>query len=363
MKTNGPLARMVAFIGVGCVALSILLHKSELRLVMSQDYESTTIIRSNISLEERASVAIEPYMEKVTASPTKDLPPETVVVQSRIFDPWPHGVPLPCFAPNMTLGDGEYNDRGVIKLPSKTTTVTHGLLYHKITKTASSTCSGVALRLAKNEARRQGQSFDFCNSRYTHGPPTKFAARNPAQSFLWGMIRDPAKRAISSFFHFFVSRRNVQPTDHRVIQKLRKADKRGYVSQMSLEGETKPNSTTMEKVTLANQIMTDYNFIGLTERLDESLVLLTMLLGVPVTDALYLSAKKHGSYDEFCNYIKPSFVTQAVQSYLDGPQWKHKMAVEYALYQAVNQSLDRTIDSLGRDKFQHRLALTPRTRG
>ena len=49
----------------------------------------------------------------------------------------------------------------------------------------------------------------------------------------------------------------------------------------------------------ANQILLDYDFIGATERMDESIVVLKMLmlLGVPLGDALYLAAKNMGRFN------------------------------------------------------------------
>ena len=40
----------------------------------------------------------------------------------------------------------------------------------------------------------------------------KLFARNRQKSFLWSIVRDPTKRYVSDFFHFQVSRRNVEPT-------------------------------------------------------------------------------------------------------------------------------------------------------
>ena len=53
------------------------------------------------------------------------------------------------------------------------------------------------------------------------------------------------------------------------------------------------------QVTIANDIMRSYNFIGVTERMDESIVALQLLLGVGTRDVLRLvDLKRAGSYDK-----------------------------------------------------------------
>jgi hypothetical protein len=42
--------------------------------------------------------------------------------------------------------------------------------------------------------------------------------------------------------------------------------------------------------------MEDYDFIGMVERMDESLVIMKMLLQLDMNDILYLSAKHGGGY-------------------------------------------------------------------
>jgi hypothetical protein len=49
---------------------------------------------------------------------------------------------------------------------------------------------------------------------------------------------------------------------------------------------------------LTVEILTTYYFVGITERMYESAVVLSMLLNVPLGDLLYLTAKRHGGYDD-----------------------------------------------------------------
>jgi hypothetical protein len=49
--------------------------------------------------------------------------------------------------------------------------------------------------------------------------------------------------------------------------------------------------TDSEAPEIINQILADYDFMGTTERMDETAVALAMLLDLPLGDILYLDAK------------------------------------------------------------------------
>jgi hypothetical protein len=111
----------------------------------------------------------------------------------------------------------------------------------------------------------------------------------------------------------------------------------------------------------ANQILQHYNFIGMTERIDESFVVLSMLLNLSLSDILVLSAKRNGGYDDggfegTCFKIEPSFVSPGMQRYFASKSWMNLTRPEVAFFQAVNRSLDLTIDSLGRQTVQDQVA-------
>ena len=128
---------------------------------------------------------------------------------------------------------------------------------------------------------------------------------------------------------------------------------------------------------IANGIMLEYDFIAITERFDESMVVLSMLLGKDVTlgDMLYLSSKTAGGYDDGyfknkCSFIQKSFVTEELKNYFndgdyDGNDasfyqyqytWEERTRWDRALYEAANRSMDRTIEEvLGRTLFEQTL--------
>jgi hypothetical protein len=106
--------------------------------------------------------------------------------------------------------------------------------------------------------------------------------------------------------------------------------------------------------------LNDYDFIGVTERMDESLVVLQMLLGVETADILALSAKTNGGFDDGaykqkCVYIVPSFITQGMKDFFASTAWKRHVAGSKLMYDAAVSSLDATIESLGRREFEAQL--------
>ena len=105
-------------------------------------------------------------------------------------------------------------------------------------------------------------------------------------------------------------------------------------------------------------MMVDYDFIIVVERLDESLVLMQLMLGMDTDDILYMSSKVAGSYFKSrkkCILLSKSFTSSAVKEYLRSEEFVSESFGDYLLLEAVNKSIDLTIDSIGRERFQHAL--------
>lgn len=162
-----------------------------------------------------------------------------------------------------------------------------------------------------------------------------------------------------------VSRRKLDPTD-RNFKKHILVDLRSHFTDYyygALHTKSQFKREVEDPIDVANKILSEeYNFIGITERLEESAVVLMMLMNLKMSDILYLSAKGKGGYDDAggdtggCTYIWPSFVSPGMQDVFDSEEWQSMIQYDMALYQAVNASLDLTIDSLGRETFVEKLA-------
>lgn len=101
---------------------------------------------------------------------------------------------------------------------------------------------------------------------------------------------------------------------------LKSLDVRSYVP-----GKSDPDDTI-------NNILSDYDFIAITERMDESAVALMMILNIPMADVLFLSAEESGKFDDGadvgggreCLFIPEIRVTEEMQMALDSQEWKDR---------------------------------------
>jgi hypothetical protein len=257
-------------------------------------------------------------------------------------------------------------------------------------KTGSSTLTGVILRLAHRKAKTLLPDSDRpCKLRMDHSSATSmdYANRDKKKSFLMSLLRDPTKRAIShvcyllctfvlfisfsshvifrfQFFHFKVSDEGVQPVDQvfqEWVHDRTKVYSNYYVKDLSMKpvhGLKKMNDYSE----LVQGIIDEYDFIGITERMDESLVVLKMLLDLELGDILYMSAKTQFSFTSSrgrdgprCIYIVPSFLTPGMKKFFASDYWKKYIAADVALYEAAHASLDKTIEKLGRKEFENNL--------
>lgn len=101
-----------------------------------------------------------------------------------------------------------------------------------------------------------------------------------------------------------------------------------------------------------------YDFIAVTERMEESLVVLKLLWGLEHGDII-VSAAKAGAWSynwnpkETCFKIPKSQRTDAVMNYIKTDFRKENG--DFLLHAIANRSLEMTIESLGRDRFNQEL--------
>jgi hypothetical protein len=256
----------------------------------------------------------------------------------------------------------------------------YGLLMVKVPKSASSTAAAVTLRI-REELKNRTASSQVCRVEYDHRLAAEYAKAPVAQRFLWTSIRDPTKRAMSRIFFTDVSYKNQEPTDDIVLQGLtRQHHKFGAVSPgqggfqvkyttlqsiLEMSAWNEQNRTILQKperVALSvKRIVDTYGFMALVERMDESLVLLSMLLNIPLTDVLISSSSKVAGSSYFmrfgkCVKLAKAFQSPAVKEYLRSKEWLAQNYGDTLLHMTVNKSLDMTIDqSIGRSAFQRKL--------
>jgi hypothetical protein len=318
-------------------------------LLLFHQVNRQLLFRHHVPIEHDAKLLPPPTRQNVTKT--------EILVKDRAFPVWNRT--LPCYHPTDDNTAIQWWNRKNLKRPA-----TKGLFFLKLLKTGSTTGSSIHVRIAHNLARRLGKEFEVCKTRHLHGwagpRMYKFGQRDRHKSFLWTLVRDPTSRYISEFFHFEVSRLQKEPTDANAIHFLRhgKHADHHYLSWLSTRGYRKRSG---KPIVAANTIIEDYDFIGILERMDESVVALKILLNISMADVLHISSKTSGGYDdgEFqgkCVKIQPSTLSTGLQEYLATSDWEDYIKPEKELYEAAYRSLDRTIEQLGRDLFEEELA-------
>mmetsp|Transcript_56525 Transcript_56525/g.137207 ORF Transcript_56525/g.137207 Transcript_56525/m.137207 type:complete len:455 (-) Transcript_56525:194-1558(-) len=262
-----------------------------------------------------------------------------------------------------------------------------GLIYIKNPKAASSTSAGITLQIAHNVFQRIRQpSYDDnrstysspnattiidiqddndidndknknkiakqCTANWTH--PFAFykgAAYRRQPSLLWTTVREPGQRMLSLYYHFLVSRKGYDPTNATEWIRHKRSDQLKYINTSHKKSLGLKKFDNAIKV-LRDHVIQSYDFIAITERMDESLVVMKILFDLEDRDMIVLSAKKSGSsYDgEDCRpMISPRMTPEIDEFFKTNYTTKN---FDYLLYALVNRSLDMTIDEIGRDRVE-----------
>jgi hypothetical protein len=288
-----------------------------------------------------------------------------------------------------------------------------GLFLNKVPKTASTVLTAVNIRIARrlgarinialekeegassslsSSSKKQHNNNNVCAHYDTHchgNAPSFFGDRSPTRSFLWGSLRDPASRAMSRIFFERFSKHNKDAKlarDEVILRDLKEDHDRHYGTVSAGQGGfqtqylaledmeewstwSKSYPTLVQRPDLLEErvqkIVNDYDFLALTERLEESLVVLQLLLGLPLGDILSMSSKVSGESYYFhqtrpkdpgtCVPIQKPFRTPAIEAYVTSDEWYAANYADYVLYAAANTSLDMTIERLGKDRLDRSL--------
>lgn len=282
-----------------------------------------------------------------------------------------------------------------------------GLIYVKVPKTGSSTIAGATLRIARTH---------HVEARYDHSSGEEYGrqGRHPTHSFLFSSIRDPAERSLSFLAYEFSRTQHHKAMDlATLLESLRSMDRLGAVQKSEGRGGTQLAFTSLHSIHKhsawkpsfpehvvradrveqhASDVLKNYDFLLVTERMDESLVALAMLLRVSVRDVVVFSSKiaarnvpasagenDHGSRQLVQAKVDQQFLAihnkaggmscvplryiptellddPQTQTFLQSDHWHAMNYGDYILHEAATRSLDKTIQDLGRANFQHNLA-------
>ncbi|KAG7345527.1 galactose-3-O-sulfotransferase [Nitzschia inconspicua] len=285
-------------------------------------------------------------------------------IRPRVWEPYPASRQL-CFNPvKLRVARNSNNPFPVSSMPFDESFVAkRGILFLKPMKVGGSTASGINLRIAKNMAERLGRDYPLCDNNFDHAMGFMMSGRKRSESFLWTLLRDPTKRAISGFYHFDVSRYGVEPSLENFKAAL--SDQTDFYLRLHYFGRFPSQGNKKQKVKSANDIMKKYDFMAITERFDESMVILQMLLkahNVTLGDLLYVKAKSNNGYDDGghkgkCTFIRQAELTPEMKRFVSTKEWRKQIQWDNAFYAAANRSLDMTIDLLGRETVEKKVEL------
>ena len=285
--------------------------------------------------------------------------------------------------------------------------VAKGMIYIKVYKASSSTCEGIARSIAHHVGTRYWQKQQLSrqkkkkfqinkalmnaityhnntsnNHNHTTNSSTSItcrawtrhefansrmqARRDLNHSLLWTFVRNPAARDLSHIYHFEVGRNGRTNMTSKDIQDQIQLHLKGFQTRYLVANKTQPtplwplhelrrNRTKVINI-LNRAIFQNFDFIGLTERMNESLACMVLLWNLHPQDVIVLNAKRSGGYDDgggeghACTKIPkvPSPLDPTLQEYFTK---RHPMLnADMLLYHAANASLELTMDVLGRDK-------------
>lgn len=258
-----------------------------------------------------------------------------------------------------------------------------GMIYIKTYKASSSTCEGIAWSIAHHVGQRRQQRQNLHDSgpnknnknnhstfhavckaytRHEFANNRMHARRHPTKSLMWSFVRDPAARDLSQIYHFAIGRKNeteLTPTHMKKrMQTLIKGHQTRYLVPKKTSRaplwplhELRTNRTDLV-LYMKSQIFENYDFLGITERMSESLAVMVLLWDLEPRDVIVLHSKRSGSFDDggynrTCTLIPKAVMTPELQEYFETnhPMWN----ADILLYHAAQASLQMTIDFLGRD--------------
>jgi hypothetical protein len=295
------------------------------------------------SLQERLDQAVEerklppkPQKRKSLLLDSKSVQP----IPSRIWPIWEG--PFPCFPGKSTqLFQEKPSSTGLIYLQSNVVE-------------ESPLLAGIALRISHRRAR--DEPFNACKLQFGHQWNSQ---RNEHQSFAFAFVGDPAQRATTSFYRHMISELRNEPRD-LLFQSYCRGIGAGDFFLYNVAARQWNVTAGDKEEDVVDKILSSIDFVGVEERLDESLVVLKLLLGLDLKDILYIFNHVQTGYflgkKGKCYYSIPPYVSPSMKQWFENaPLWRKRVSGEELLHKAAMNSLDRTIQALGPEVVQQEL--------
>jgi len=262
----------------------------------------------------------------------------------------------------------------IVKVPAPP-----NLVFVKVPKAASSTSAGIARRIADRwglSGVEIGSNAEFPPSEFlpfllnSFREPVVFANHADFRDvrrllvdrlvkpvFIWTMLRDPAVRCMSQFYHYEVILKGREAT---LDNKLAWA--RGYFCRNYQFNSIKPSDTCVD----TKCALKPYDFVGLAEYYEESMVQLAMTARTPLAAVLFVPSKTHltdkvapsspmaGHRREL---VELSLEPDELRSFLSSAEFvKHNNRLDYQL---VGEVRSRVVPKLGDNRSRAVQTLLP----
>ena len=281
---------------------------------------------------------------------------------------------------------------------------TEGLFYVKEIETSSTIFSSVTTRIARKMGRRQQQQqFEdgtfgndgingnqknvtgkVCTTRVVSQRARRFQNRSPQKSFLWSVVREPVSRLISKYYHYgdlktdSGKRQNTVSKFQQYVINNENQDFGYYFRSLNVNRNLNPYNRKHEAH--IQELLESYKFLGISERMDESLAVLKIILDLDIQDVLYLptpkakasvkntdsppvgssrSSSSSSTIDYYenwkrgeCRPISTPEVTLEMKEWFYSEEFEAFIEADVMFYKAVNASLDKTISELGRERVE-----------
>jgi len=183
--------------------------------------------------------------------------------------------------------------------------------------------------------------------------------KNRVQMFLLSWVREPLERCLSQYYHIYVSRMKEPPS---LESKLEYCGGDGrfddhFEEYLSLHDPQESAETTIRQ----------FDYVGISNRFDESMLVLKHLLGLSYSEILYLSAKNSSNpipsgkqdilkHNSIHRHLPLSEEPTEVQHLLSSEAWKEHNRFSLNFFTLANEKLDEHIAAIGNDVFAIKLA-------
>ena len=298
---------------------------------------------------------------------------------TRAFPVWRS--PFPC---------GMLEDEGSMRFR---TSAQEGLFYVNELEVSPTVFSSISARIARNMGRRQQQkpgdtiadhkidglqknaTAKVCTTRFLSQRARRYQDRLPKKSFLWSVVREPVDRLVSKYYHYahdetkLSERHTILSRFQNYVFNSENQDYGYYFRSLSVNRRLDPYKKHHE--TDSQELLESFDFLGVSERMDESLAVLKIILNLDIEDVLHLpiatsTSKNEGTavsdnidglgvdyYEnwrkEECRPIPKPEVTLEMKQWFYSEEFEAFIEGDVLFYKAVNASLDKTISELGKD--------------